>query len=75
MAILSFAPSPLISSGLVGIVVLDLLFMAPLIMTLLFPLPFLLTLTPAFLFVIPSLFLVPEVPFSLISRNLLLGPL
>jgi hypothetical protein len=75
MAILSFAPSLLISSGLVGIVVLDPLFVAPFIMTLLLPLPFLLTLTPTFLFVMPPLFLVPGVPFSLISRNLLLGPL
>jgi len=75
MAILSFAPYLLISSGLVGIVVLDPLFVAPFIMTLLLPLPVLLTLTPTFLFVMSSLLLVPGLPFSLISRNLLLGPL
>jgi hypothetical protein len=61
MTVLSFAPFLLISSGLVGIVVLDPLFVAPLIMTLLLPLPFLLALTPTFLFVMPSLLLVPGV--------------
>jgi len=73
VAILSFAPSLLISSGLVSIVILDPLFVAPLIMALLVPLSFLLT--PTLLFVVASLLLVPEVPFSLISRNLFLGPL
>jgi len=76
VAIFSFAPYLLISSGFVNIVVLDPLFVAPLIMVLLLLLSFLLTLTSTFLFVVEaSLFLVPEIPFSLISRNLLLGPL
>jgi hypothetical protein len=73
VAILSFAPSLLISDGLVAIVVLDPLFVTPLIMALLLPLSFLLT--PTLLFVVTSFFLVPGVSFSLISRNLLLGPL
>jgi hypothetical protein len=73
VAISSFTPSLLFSSGLVDIVVLDPLFVAPLIMALLVPLSFLFT--PTLFFVVASLFLVPEVPFSLISRNLFLGPL
>jgi hypothetical protein len=72
VAILGFTPSLLISSGLVEIFVLDPLFVAHLIMALFVPLSFLLT--PTLLFVVASLFLVP-VPFSLIPRNLFLGPL
>jgi hypothetical protein len=57
----------------VDILVFDLLFLASFIMALLLPLSFLLT--PTLLFVVAPLFLISGVPFSLISRNLLLGPL
>jgi len=68
-----FAPSLLISSGFVDVVVLDSLFsVASLVVALLLFPPSLLV-TPTFLFVMPSLILVPGVPFSLIPDNVLLG--
>jgi hypothetical protein len=72
VAVLSFAPSLLILGGLGDIVVLEPLFVASLFMALLLPLSFLFA--PTLLFVVTSLFLISGVSFSMISRNLLLGP-
>jgi hypothetical protein len=74
VAIPGITPSLLIPSGFVDIVFPDLLFMALLIVALFLLPPFFL-LTPTLVLVVSPLFLVPKVPFSLISKNVLLGPL